>query len=115
MSNHYYEGRLSFRWSVESHGWQYKLSFRRWQDGLFTPCLTEASRSGYMPSDEFEDRNITRLGREAAHVLVHLEEDEQTGQFALWSPPGHHDPSMWDRPSEPAPGAAAPRGARGSS
>lgn len=93
-----YEGKIRIRWSSPSCGYFYELSFRRWQGGLFTPCLGDFSRDGYLPGDEFLDRNLTRLAREAAEISRELTEDELNGRWSLWNPPGHHDPEMWSRP-----------------
>lgn len=85
-----YEGKLRLKWSDDLFGWHYRLSFLRWQSGRQTPCFTDWTRDGQLPCDEFCDRNLTRLAREAGEGAHALMSDEQSGQFALWHPPGFH-------------------------
>lgn len=95
-----YEGRLSLRWMRSSSTYLSTLSYRHWSDGRYTPCFTSGSRWTLLTNDEWFDRNLTRLAREVAAEARALDEDDESGQFQLWTPPGHHDPRMWDRPLE---------------
>lgn len=92
-----YAGRVSLLWIPSSKIYLYALSFRHWQRGRFTPVFGSSTREGQIPDDEFLDRNLTRLVREVAQEVKDLQADTDSGQFSLWSPPGHHDPEMWSR------------------
>jgi hypothetical protein len=78
-----HEGVLRLIWCPECECWHYHLAWMKQEGWNKAPAVIGQRYAGVIPNDEWSDRNLTRLVREAAHEARMFAEEESAGVIRL--------------------------------